>query len=65
MRTRPQTQRSHGIMANQVSRLPLLAGDRGGLSVLDLGSLETLLKGSFLILQCYLPISFETWDSGK
>lgn len=52
-------------MANQVSRLPLLAGDRGALSILDLGSLETLLKGSFLILHCYLPISLETWDSGK
>lgn len=35
----------------------LLAGDRGALSILDLGSLETLLKGSFLILECYLPIS--------
>lgn len=50
-------------MANQVSRLPMLAGDRGTLSILDLGSLETLQKGSFPILECYLPVSL-TGDMG-
>lgn len=56
MRTRLQTQRSHGVLANQVSRLPLLASDRGALNILDGlsgDSTEELLSNS-AVLPTYL-----------